>query len=1234
MNENNFFTKVNVPTFDSNYASSFEQFVETINNNFTRIASLPFLKGDNGSSIIIHKEKLYDDRGKFTEFGISLVKAIYKELANKRFTNFDELKDELGINYQDAEPINGVYSCEQLNPKKTEYIPVYYDQYTGEKHLCVPYIFQDSRKNALQGNYLTTYVDQTKYVIGDGREKGEGIFVWKFETSGFIPSLYYDEDNSLYCWSINGEKSGITAQGVNGEDGNSSKAWLCKGVVSGDYTDYIEIKSVFKDTFDSTEISVRESGIVEGDLAVVAFLNSEEENDILFGPVIVAPGSPAVYLVKRSNNNLLSIKNTNDFHALMKSTGKSNSELNDVLGLYTFGRTKELQNQADEYSQRIPHMFWVDENETTTHIAPVTIDGDSNNPKRESITGEFEIKLDYKNVTAQENVNTQNLHASKNVFIGDNSVIKEEQEDKIPSNINVTDNLTCVLVPSTNITQVEFGGNLIQDNNEATPESIMITMDLPSLGIKTPNGDIICFDKAESLEGGSKINIGLKLEELNCNWDENDNTSWGGRSYFDVDLYASSATFNSNGEQSVYVGSKELPIKTTINGTDYFSKLQVSAIRYDVAFNEDDEPLFVRGFYNAKTEADGETNKHILTTDLVRTAGSLRDAVKQFKNTRESASIGEITNITGNDRCITYNDVGDIKTMSWQFSVNDIKTITDIIIYIKPYNNNNTDLFRLVYDSSFYGETPDFLQGVFNMDRLEWKDGYYTCTRYRFINNEISSYNEPSQNGDSSDSRYKVFDINTLNTLSGTTGSVISDVIYEQLTGDTGLVKIEKPEYLNGNFNIIDPDTINVGSKDYTITIGNYIGNYYVVSTMKSNFEIKTTSGTATDNYIILKKSVGLPNMKFVIYDENAPASIVKILAEKDKDYLFNIKCDDIIISGCKVKTYNNTLYLEVEFSSNADDGGKLVAKAVSANSPIGTNNTKYRKILNSNYNNTIDVKLLNSSQLNFQGNNKNNVYSPKFNNYSWTIGCSIYKYNDLINDSIIYRSGVGCGKILPFPKQTRPGKNEDEIINQHSIIPNSNWYLLLPAKKLSISELGLNNYLSITPNGRINLTLSNNCVVTNLPQDKKCYHCEFWNIGKNKQVITSNISNVSFIDEISGDPEEPTTNLDKPVLNSVEFITQGTTPSGVKLSWTQIENADSYNIQANLSSGLTKKITGFSLVQNGTTITTNLDENILRKNNINSILNLTGATFQVQAAKGSVTSEWSEPVRLTSPTN
>lgn len=1213
MDKNNFFAKVNVPTFDSNYASSFEQFVETINNNFTRIASLPFLKGDNGSSIIIHKEKLYDEKGKFTTFGILLVKAIYKELAGKTFSNFDELKAVLHSVYPDSEPVNGVYSCEQLNPKKTTYIPVYHDQYTGEKHLCVPYIFQDSRKTVLQGHYSTNYVDQTKYVIGDSHKKEEGVFSWRFETSDFIPSLYYDEDNSMYCWSINGEKSGITAQGVKGEDGNSSKAWLCKGEISENYDDYVKITKVFKDTYDSVEQNVRESGIAEGDLAVVAFSNSEEENDILFGPVIIATGVQTDYLVKISGNNLLSIKNHNDFHALMKSTGASipnpESGLNDVLGLYTFGRTKELQTQANGGSPRIPHMFWVDEEENTAHIAPVTVDDDSNNPKRESIQGGFEIKLDYKNVTAQENVNTQNLHASKNVFIGDNSVIKEEQEDKIPSNINVTDNLTCVLVPSTNITQVEFGGNLIQDNNEATPESIMITMDLPSLGTKTPNGDIICFDKAESLEGGSNINIGLKLEELNCNWNENDNTSWGGRSYFDVDLYASSATFNSNGEQSVYVGSKELPIKTTINGTDYFAKLQVSAIRYDVAFNEDDEPLFVRGFYNAETEVDGET---ILTTDLVRTAGSLRDAVRQFKSTGVSASIGEITTI-GDDRSISYNEFKDIKKMDWQFSVNDIKTITDIIIYIKPYNNNNTDLFRLIYDYSLFGETPDFLQGVFDMKTLEWKDDYYTCTRYRFINNEILRYNEPSQNGDST---YEVFDINTLSDL---LNNGVVDVIYEKLKNGQKLVKITSPEYLKGNFDIMDSNTIKIGQVSYTI---DYTEN--VCTNMSSKFKIQYT--TSSGHYIYLKKSNGFP-MKFVIYNGEDKASYVNILKAVDTEEAFDIKSDDINIGGCKVISDNGSLYLKVTFSN---DNGNLNATVDEVNSPMGTNNTKYRQILNSNYNNTIDVKLLNSKNpIVGTITEKKNIYSPKFNDYSWNIGRSIYKYND----STIYRSGIGCGKILPFPKQQEGIQNT--VINQHSIIPNSNWYLLLPAKKLSMSELGLNDYLSITPNGRINLTLSNNCVVTNLPQDKKCYHCEFWNIGKNKQVVTSNISNVSFIDEISGDPEEPVTNLGKPVLNSVDFIvTQGTGLTGVKLSWAQVENANSYNIQANLSSGPTKKITGFSLVQSGTTVTVDLDERLLKKNDIASVDSLYKSTFQVQAVSGLITSAWSEPVEPTLPAN
>lgn len=1027
MNENNFFTKVNVPTFDSNYASSFEQFVETINNNFTRIASLPFLKGDNGSSIIIHKERLYDDRRKFTEFGILLVKAIYKELASSSFNNFDDLKEELSRVYQGSEPINNVFSCEQLNPEKTTYIPVYYDQYTGEKHLCVPYIFQDSRKNALQGNYLSTYVDQTKYVIGDSYNKGEGVFVWKFETSDFIPSLYYDEDNSMYCWSINGEKSGITAQGVDGKDGSNSKAWLCKGEVSPDYTGYVKINEVFTDTYDSTEIPVEESGIAEGDLAVVAFTNSEDnsednsegKNDVLFGPVIVVSGSPAVYLVRLSSNNLLSIKNTNDFHTLMKSTGESSVEQNDVLGLYTFGRTEELQNQENEGSSRIPHMFWVDTNETTAHIAPVTVD---NNPKREHLDiPDTTIKLGY------DTLETNNSSISKHNF--------NKQFDITNSNY--------VIVPSTNIKVNDFKSvSMIQKgslHNIRTAKTVNMSIDLPSLGIKTSSGEIICIDKVRHLIGNDTkpLDISLELTELNCNWKNNDNSSWGGRSYYDVDLFASSATFNENESQAVYVGTTETPIKATIGIDDYFANLQVSVIRYDVAFDEENRPLNVRGFY--------ELNNITKETDLVLDSGMLLDGIK---------SIGE--------EVIKEYPLSNDSTITCKTAVSSIKTYTDVIVYLKPYSNNTAnDLFYLLNP----GNT---------------SNDYYVCLRFRFKDEESGKLVLSHLN----DNGNIPCDLNILSNIADEDKILYTPKIIKVGTNTKQYKLTCTPKnIINSSYEVTD---------EYGIT---YDGIGKIVIDGANTITKITQNIQHTYGYVNIKylngdniiKQVTLP-VSFIRNDSPIVDSFKGELKTQQIIYQFNLPegyNEDYYGNGTIYGIRNNEESSENEiistfyfFDTHLEDKQYQLEYDNNLITPIGIHN-KYYHILNSA---GIPLSIVNNTQSSagLGITDTKNTYSIKFNDFKWNIGT----FNSTNFER--YNSGIGCGKLLPFPK--RDSDDTQEGI-QHTVLYNSPWYLTLSKTVSSDVSLFENIYTDFVFDKSNNVILSNNYVERRLPNDVNCYY-------------------------------------------------------------------------------------------------------------------------------------------------
>ena len=1079
MDRNDFFTKVNVPTFDSNYASSFEQFVETINNNFTRIASLPFLKGDNGSSIIIHKEKLYDENNKFTKFGILFVKAIYKELAGKTFGNFDELKNVLKTVYPNSEPVNSVYSCEQLNPKKTTYIPVYHDQYTGEKHLCVPYIFQDSRKTVLQGNYLSTYVDQTKYVIGDSHKKEEGVFSWRFETSDFIPSLYYDEDNSMYCWSINGEKSGITAQGVKGEDGNSSKAWLCKGQISDNYDDYIEITEVFKDTYDSVEQNVGKSGIMEGDLAVVAFSNSEE-NDILFGPVIIATGVQVDYLVKISGNNLLSIKNHNDFHALMKSTGASiqnpESGLNDVLGLYTFGRTKELQTKANGGSSRIPHMFWVDEEENTAHIAPVTVDDDSNNPKREHLDiPDSTIKLGY------DSLETNNTSISKHNF--------NKQFDITNSNY--------VIVPSTNIKVNNFKGvSMIQTgslNNTRTAKTVNMSIDLPSLGIKTSSGEIICIDKIRHLIGNSTkpLDISLELTELNCNWSSNDNTSWGGRSYYDVDLFASSATFNENESQAVYVGTTETPIKVTIESRDYFANLQISAIRYDVAFDDENRPLNVRGFY----ELTGK-DIPVKTSDLVYNSGMLLECIKQvgeeFEHTYEPSNNLKIT-------CST--------------TVSSIKTYTDVIIYLKPYSNSRTnDLFYLLNPGI---TTPDFeyvfWEQINNSFRAFFDTSYYACLRLRFKDEEDGKLVLSHLN----DNGNLPFDLTTLDPTD--TENQITDIIDEKNTIKIGSEKINyefdcvSKNVFNTSYEITDGYGITYDGVSKFSLDGNNISK--ITQDIKVNSSNKVTIKYLNqDNEVVQSPLLGVfagtnppsGNEKDSFKDEFKEGAGVLYWFSLPTNYNKNYY-GEMPIFG--IQTSDSTTKKFYFFGTHLNNTDYQITKDTTIG-PVGINNNYYHILKSSKHfilsapNNTQSLGGLGISS----STNATNIYSTKFNDFKWNIGvCN--------NGSVEYRSGIGCGKLLPFPK--REQNNVQKGI-QHSVLNNSPWYLTL-SKNVS-STLFENVYTDFVFDKSNNVILSNNYVERLLPNNVNCYY--LGDLYLNNEPILTNTTTKFVIQEFSRDNE------------------------------------------------------------------------------------------------------------------
>ena len=86
---NSFLEPVNEVTLDSQFGTTLKQAISTINDNFKKIISVPFLKGEHGENIELIKVPILHD-GVFTKLGEKVIKAIYETNA----TTYDPSLDD------------------------------------------------------------------------------------------------------------------------------------------------------------------------------------------------------------------------------------------------------------------------------------------------------------------------------------------------------------------------------------------------------------------------------------------------------------------------------------------------------------------------------------------------------------------------------------------------------------------------------------------------------------------------------------------------------------------------------------------------------------------------------------------------------------------------------------------------------------------------------------------------------------------------------------------------------------------------------------------------------------------------------------------------------------------------------------------------------------------------------------------------------------------------------------
>ena len=189
----NFLEDLVIPQLGSDdFQLKFDLFCSAIKNNFERLVSVQFTKGNDGNSVVtkhITIDKDLNENDIMSNLSFQIVKSIYNLEEDSPITigKFKEILQ--GTSNQFGDPDNGgiapsfydAYSFPQLQSIPTEGIEVdiVIDEHNGKSYMAVPYIFIDGRISELS-RYKREHADEDIYKTFHDYSTavfGEGEFV-------------------------------------------------------------------------------------------------------------------------------------------------------------------------------------------------------------------------------------------------------------------------------------------------------------------------------------------------------------------------------------------------------------------------------------------------------------------------------------------------------------------------------------------------------------------------------------------------------------------------------------------------------------------------------------------------------------------------------------------------------------------------------------------------------------------------------------------------------------------------------------------------------------------------------------------------------------------------------------------------------------------------------------------------------------------------------------------------
>ena len=253
---NNQLARIVAPSIgETDYENKMATAFTNINDNFKKIASLPFLQGVAGDSYQLIEFKIWDLdetqsenalEAQLTKEGAILLNSIFNTDEFMENRSLGDYMDEYKL-LKDISPLQSFISNGKLINNTLYFYAIIDDSneiIEDSKHLGQYFYFIDGRINNIGDLYadskhkndLTSFVDYT------------GFFQYNPSTKAYykveiLPTLYYDRNKDDICWMFNGAETGISAIGVSGADGKNAKF------------QYIKTKNVNSALYNSAGIS-------------------------------------------------------------------------------------------------------------------------------------------------------------------------------------------------------------------------------------------------------------------------------------------------------------------------------------------------------------------------------------------------------------------------------------------------------------------------------------------------------------------------------------------------------------------------------------------------------------------------------------------------------------------------------------------------------------------------------------------------------------------------------------------------------------------------------------------------------------------------------------------------------------------------------------------------------------------------------------------------------------------